>query len=331
MREGKYFKKEKPLPFRSVAEDYEVALDTTRRGRIADDRSRIRVWVDAFGDQDARTITPDQVERVLLALQRRDCKPATVHRHFTVLKAILNRITALKLVRAEIVKRVKLPKYHNQIVRYISPRQEEALLDSLPGQNRPIVVVALNTGLRRGELLGLRWRDVDWDTGIISVDKTKSGKPHRVPMNSKIQCILSELMATSQPNSQDQIFPHKTSYLRRVFEKAVKKAGLQPFRFHDLRHTFASRLAMQGANDRTIMALGGWQSPAMLSRYAHLSPTHLWNAVEGLTQIGTGSKTGSEDRKQKPDSVQAREKDGEPPGTRTRGPRLKRAMLYRLS
>jgi integrase len=82
--------------------------------------------------------------------------------------------------------------------------------------------------------------------------------------------------------------------MRRVFERAVKKAGLQPFRFHDLRHTFASRLAMQGENDRTIMALGGWKSPAMLSRYAHLSPANLWKAVEGLAKQQTGSKTGSE-------------------------------------
>ena len=75
------------------------------------------------------------------------------------------------------------------------------------------------------------------------------------------------------------------------FDKAVTVAGVAPFRFHDLRHTFASRLAMQGANDRTLMALGGWKSPAMLSRYAHLSPAHLWQAVEGLTRMGTATTT----------------------------------------
>lgn len=80
---------------------------------------------------------------------------------------------------------------------------------------------------------------------------------------------------------------------------------------------------MQGANDRTIMSLGGWKSPAMLSRYAHLSPTHLWQAVEGLTKFHTGVKTGSEG--------QVTDKTGEPPGIRTRDPRLKRAMLYHLS
>ncbi|ULA70025.1 MAG: hypothetical protein LZF62_480223 [Nitrospira sp.] len=63
---------------------------------------------------------------------------------------------------------------------------------------------------------------------------------------------------------------------------------------YDLRHTFASRLAMRGANDRTLMALGGWKSPAMLSRYAHLSPAHLWQAVEGLTQSSTVTKTVTE-------------------------------------
>jgi integrase len=79
------------------------------------------------------------------------------------------------------------------------------------------------------------------------------------------------------------VFPHDHRYLRRAFVKAVTEAQLTPFRFHDLRHTFASRLAMNGANDRTLMALGGWKSTRMLDRYAHLSPAHLWQAVEGLT------------------------------------------------
>ena len=81
--------------------------------------------------------------------------------------------------------------------------------------------------------------------------------------------------------------------LRRDFDKAVKDAGLAPFRFHDLRHTFASRLAMQGANDRTLQELLGHKTPGMVLRYAHLSPTHLWQAVEGLVQNGTGTKTGT--------------------------------------
>jgi len=105
-------------------------------------------------------------------------------------------------------------------------------------------------------------------------------------MNSTVQGILTDVKAKTNPVHTDRIFSHDDRYLRRAFDRAVKVSGLTPFRFHDLRHTFASRLAMQGANDRTIMALGGWKSPRMLDRYAHLSPAHLWQAVEGLTQLG---------------------------------------------
>jgi len=104
-------------------------------------------------------------------------------------------------------------------------------------------------------------------------------------MNSAVQEILTELKTKTNLVATDRIFPHDDRYLRRAFDRAVELSGLTPFRFHDLRHTLASRLAMQGANDRTIMALGGWKSLRMLDRYAHLSPAHLWKAVEGLTQI----------------------------------------------
>ena len=110
-------------------------------------------------------------------------------------------------------------------------------------------------------------------------------------MNSVVVGILSSLKESQTPTPLDRIFSHDGRYLRRAFDRAVKAAGLAPFRFHDLRHTFASRLAMQGVNDRTLMALGGWKSPAMLTRYAHLSPAHLWQAVEGLTQLGTVTET----------------------------------------
>jgi len=108
----------------------------------------------------------------------------------------------------------------------------------------------------------------------------------------------------------NRVFPHDARYLRRAFKRAVNQAGLSPFRFHDLRHTFASRLAMLGCNERTIMELGGWASPRMLKRYAHIAPTHLWQAVEGLTQGGTGSKTGSEEKGDQVEEVQPVKKFG---------------------
>jgi integrase len=289
-REGKYFEKAKAVPFRELAMDYTTAVDARRR-RKGDDRSRIKRWVTAFGDQDAATITPRQIERVLTELQSEGREAGTLVRHLTVLKAMLNRAKRLSLLKDNPACIVKTPKVNNVLVRYITADQESALLNALPERFRPLVLTALNTGLRQGELLRLTWADVDWNVGILTVQETKAGDRRRVPMNSVVQGILTELKAKTSSEYTDGIFPYDDRYLRRAFDRAVKVSRLTPFRFHDLRHTFASRLAMQGANDRTIMALGGWKSPRMLDRYAHLSPAHLWQAVEGLTQIGTVTKT----------------------------------------
>ena len=285
-------------------------MDANRRGRVGDDRSRIQRWINAFGDQDAKTITPAQVQGVINAMVKEKrhstqvhgvspgmvknrYAPATIHRHLVVLKAILGSTEELEPLLVGIRKKVRLPQYNNELLRQLDHGQETALLDQLPARFRPIVVTALNTGLRQGELLRLSWSDVNWASGMLYIRKTKSGEPRRVPMNSAVQGVLSELKAGVDAKPVDRIFSHDARYLRRAFDRAVRAANLSPFRFHDLRHAFASRLATLGCNDRTIMELGGWSSPRMLKRYVTLAPAHLWQAVEGLTQNGNGSKTGS--------------------------------------
>ncbi len=289
-REGKYFTKQKALPFQEIAREYVQAVDARRR-RQGDDAARMHRWITAFGEQDAMTISPRQIERVLMNLQAEGKQPATLVRHLAVLKATFNRAKRLGLMKENPATLVKTPKVNNMLVRYLTAEQESTLLEQLPFQYRPVVQIAINTGLRQGELLQLTWRDIDWNAGILTVQETKAGDKRRMPMNSTVLSVLTSLRELCAIQPTEPIFPHGARYLRRSFERAVKAAGLLPFRFHDLRHTFASRLAMQGANDRTLMALGGWKSPAMLSRYAHLSPAHLFQAVEGLTRLGTAPKT----------------------------------------
>jgi len=289
-REGKYFKRHLAVPFKEIAIEYIQTVDARRR-RKGDDSARMNRWIVAFGEQDAATITPRQVERVLRELQTDGKQPATLLRHLAVLKATFNRAKRLGLIKENPATFVKPPTVNNVLVRYLTAEQEARLLEQLPVRYRPVVQVAINTGLRQGELLRLTWRDVDWNAGILTVQETKAGDTRRVPMNSTVFGVLATLKEQHHGEPTDHVFPLGARYLRRAFDKAVQAAGLAPFRFHDLRHTFASRLAMQGANDRTLMALGGWKSPAMLSRYAHLSPTHLWQAVEGLTKMGTVTKT----------------------------------------
>lgn len=306
-REGKLFDKQKSISFKELAEDYQAILDARRRRR-GDDRARLERWTAAFGDQDANTITARQIERVLadIRIPRKKTigkkhvvewvvpSPATLLRTLTVLKAVLNRGTRLGVLRENSAAKVQTPKPNNVLVRYLTDEQEQTVKAALPDRFWPIVTAAIHTGLRQGELLRLTWQDVDWTVGVLTIHETKGGERRRVPMNSVVQTLLAGLRDTGRPVLTDRVFPHDHRYLRRAFAKAIDRAGLAPFRFHDLRHTFASRLAMNGANDRTLMALGGWKSPRMLDRYAHLSPAHLWQAIEGLAQTRIGSKTGSE-------------------------------------
>ena len=292
-REGKYFVKPKAVPFTEIAHEYVQTVDAGRR-RKGDDSARMHRWTATFGDQDATTITPRQIERVLRDLQTQGKQPATLVRHLAVLKATFNRAKRLGLIKDNPATLVRPPKTNNMLVRYLTAMQETQLLEALPIQYTPVVLTAINTGLRQGELLRLVWTDCDWNAGIVTVQETKAWDKRRVPMNSIVLGVLLSVKQETDGEPTDRIFPYGARSLRRAFDKAVKGAGLVPFRFHDLRHTFASRLAMQGANDRTLMALGGWKSPAMLSRYAHLSPAHLWQAVEGLTRIGTATNVSAE-------------------------------------
>ena len=141
-------------------------------------------------------------------------------------------------------------------------------------------------------MLRLTWADVDWFSGTIKIQETKTDDRRHAPMNSLVQRTLLNLKEATKPKPSEHVFPFYPRYLSRAFKRAVSRAKPAPFRFHDLRHCFASRLAQLGANDRTLMEAGGWASPAMLKRYVHLSPSSVWQAVEGLTQFGTGGKTG---------------------------------------
>ena len=332
---GRYFEKPKTILFRDVATDYINRIDA-RRKRKGADKSRIDRWIGELGDLNIDKIGPRHIEKVLSALANEGYQPGTILRYFAFLKAALNDARRLGMLKENPASRVKPPKVNNVLVRYLTAEQETTLFKYLPEKYYPIVVVAMNTGCRQGELLRLTWADIDWNAGILTIRETKAGDSRRIPMNSTVQDLFSNIQKSSNFELQDRIFPLDARYLRRVFDKAVNASGLAPFRFHDLRHTFASRLASQGANDRTLMALGGWKSPAMLARYAHLSPTHLWSAVEGLTAFkgqnsdGTVTKTVTGRSVKEREEVQPLDLSGESRAARTHGPRLNRERVIFL-
>jgi integrase len=163
------------------------------------------------------------------------------------------------------------------------------------------VVVALHTGLRRGEQFRLRWSEhVDFTTGIVTVADSKSEEPRHVPMNDTVRAVLRALPSRLKSR---WVFPSETgetpldaqNFVNRVFLPALRRAKIGDFHWHDLRHTFASRLVMAGVDLRTVQELLGHKTLVMTLLYAHLSPEHQLEAVQRLNRPNSGdaSITGS--------------------------------------
>jgi integrase len=190
------------------------------------------------------------------------------------------------------VRKVKLLQEHNASLRFLSKEECHDLLNACDEHLRQTVSVAMNTGMRKGEILNLRWDNVDLKHGFILLEITKNSERREIPINMSLRNTLQNL-----PRRIDggHIFvnpkkgkPYRD--IRRSFPSALKKLGIQDFRFHDLRHTFASQLVMAGVDITTVKELLGHKSLAMTMRYSHLSPSHKARAVE-LLDTALGEKT----------------------------------------
>ena len=210
--EGRLFpERKKRVPFRDIAEDRKLYADAhhTRKG---DDSPRIQRWIDAFGDKEASIITSGMIEREMYQMKNEGYEAATINRYLIVLKATYNSALRDKKVTLNPSTEVKPFQVNNELVRYLTPDQEANLLSHLPKRFHKIVVTAINTGIRQGELLRLTWGDVDRNTGILTIRRSKNGKAHRVPMNSIVQSVLAW---ESSEDSNVKVFPHDSRYLRR--------------------------------------------------------------------------------------------------------------------
>jgi integrase len=188
------------------------------------------------------------------------------------------------------VKKVRLARENNEPIRILSPEEEQRLLDCCTPALAPLVVTALHTGLRASELLSLTWADVDFRRHAVTVRAAyaKNGESRSVPMNAVLLSTLKAVRMTVHAIDMPVFcVPQGTPYknFRTAFERAVMKASIADFTFHDLRHTFASRLVMNGADLPTVQALMGHKTIAMPLRYTHLTTDHKQRAVRLLEPV----------------------------------------------
>ncbi len=221
--------------------------------------------------------------------EERDISFTSINRELSLLKHFFTMSIKWGKIDKNPVKGIKTFK-ERSIERYLEEDEMAVLIEACgKSKNRtltPIVITALNTGMRLREVLYLRTVDLDFKNSIINIEDTKNGERGKVPMNDYLKGILQEHL---KGHNFKYVFcdPLGKPYneIRGAFKTALDTAGIKNFRFHDLRHTFASQLALKGVDLYTIQQLGRWKTLSMVTRYAHLSPQHRQNAVNKLSAL----------------------------------------------
>lgn len=249
-----------------------------------------RVLVRAFKGKTVRQITPPLIESFKQEFLNTPTKHgkkrsfATVNYHLRVLSKIFSLAVDSEFVESNPCSRVNKFRVDNQRMRVLSIDEEERFFAAL-GSNEligHIVITALHTGLRLGEIFNLKWFDVDFVRALVQIRESKSGKKRMVPLNRTLITMLQSRERKSEYVFPSPITNRKLDNIKRSFRGAVDKAGIEDFRFHDLRHTAATRMAEAGADAFTIMRILGHSDIRMTSRYTHPTEVALQRAVANL-------------------------------------------------
>lgn len=290
--------KQRSVLFGEIAKAYIVHAKQAKRD-WRHDQARVEVLLKSLKDEPIGELTPGRLEDVLGELGEKNVwSPATHNRYRTVLSAIFRRAKKNRVVPSNPVRDTSHRRENNERVRYLAPEEEQRLMKVLRDKKWPDrvkeILVALNSGMRRSEQYrtaqvpdgGLKWEHINFRAGVIRLPRGKSGKARNIPMNSTLRETLR-----SVPQRIDSPYVFEGTDPGKWLRQALKDAKITNFGWHDLRHTFASRLAMAGVPIRHIAELMGHSQIQVTMRYAHLQPGHLADAVELLAATESGEQT----------------------------------------
>lgn len=273
-----------PITFHAFGKEYlQWARANKKPSTVSRDISFVRKLEEEFGSTNIQEITTWQIEKWKVK-EKEDLKPASVNREMALLKHMFTKAVEWGKLKENPARKVKLLKGEVKRVRFLMPDEVQILLSNCADHLKPIVIVAVHTGMRKGELLGLTWDQVSFEQGIITLLDTKNHERRDIPMDATVKALLAGM-----EKKDTHVFLKDGQPLKFVdepFRTAVKKSGIEDFRFQDLRHTFASNLVMQeGVELNDVRELLGHKNMSMTLRYAHLSPKHKTRVINILDQV----------------------------------------------
>ena len=258
---------------------------------------QLKVWNKILGNCSLAQITPAKIRSALNEIESiptpsgKTKSAGTLNRYLSVLSSALTFATKeLGWIKSNPAFNIsKMPEPQGR-VRFLNDDERERLLKTVQQAVNPflypVVMIAIATGARRGEILNLRWTDIDLNKGWAIFQKTKNGDRRGIPLLGKVLDVMRDLY--EHRLSDEYVFPNMANSgpfdIRRSWEKALKQADIKNFRFHDLRHTCASYLRMDDAADGAIMEILGHKDPRMVKRYAHISDRYKTEIVEKMNK-----------------------------------------------
>ena len=270
-------------------------------GKDTNQAPRVTFWVTVLGRYNLVDITATVVREALEALGKGLCKrgdgvgraknldrnpaPATINRYRAVLSSMLKYAVSQGYITSNPVAKVPTKALNNKIVRYLSDTERQNLLAACRKSSwKPLyrlVLLAMTTGMRKSELMNLRWNDIDFSRSVAMLATTKNGEPRHCPIPS---VALVELKAIREVGDglvfPSMKIPTKPFEFRKHWAKAINIAGIIEFRFHDLRHTAASYMVMNGMSLYETATVLGHKDTQTTTRYAHLSTEHVSRLTE---------------------------------------------------
>ncbi len=264
---------------------YKWLVETQHKATHEADKAKLR-WLQQF----LRGKLLCEIDRELISrigqIKAQEASPSTANRQLALIRAILRK-GCYEWEWIDKVPKIRLYPEPKRRIRWLTPEQVKGLLQELMPHQQDLVLFALSTGLRQSNVLNLEWSQVDLErkTAWIHPDQAKARKAIHVPLNSVALTVLLRQVG----KHPSRVFTFKGKPIAwantRAWREALKRCGIEDFRWHDLRHTWASWLAQQGTPMNVLQELGGWESQEMVRRYAHLSKPQLMQHSELVSNV----------------------------------------------
>jgi len=284
---GEYrFKKDRKIRFEDFAKEYLDYAKINKRswGR---DESSLKRLLPFFGNMLLSKIAVRHIEEYK-RMRLEKVKTGTINRELASLKHMFTIAEKLgKFDGKNPVKQVKFFQERQYVMKILDREEINRLIDAAAGHLKPILIIAVSTGMRKGEIFNLRWSDIDFVDHYIHIKKTKSNVMRKVPMNGVVATTLKNIERKSEfifPSFWSKKHKHIMEVFR-LFKAACKKAGIRDLRFHDLRHTAATLLVTGGIPLVTVSQILGHATIHMTMKYAHPTPEDKRKAVNVLASI----------------------------------------------